>query len=87
MRGDLVRILYDASKDNLDYIFGKIVECFDQDEKQVIAHFSNGSSDTFDLWLERTARAHVSDKPSCQQSLQILTGDWGCTWPTILSRE
>ncbi|RFU33900.1 hypothetical protein B7463_g2400, partial [Scytalidium lignicola] len=49
MRGDLVRILYDATKDNVEYIFGKTVECFEQDEKQVVAHFSDGSSDTFDL--------------------------------------
>ncbi|KAI8291175.1 hypothetical protein K4K56_006757 [Colletotrichum sp. SAR 10_98] len=49
MRGDLVRILYDATKDNVEYVFGKTVESFDQDEKEVIAHFSDGSSDTFDI--------------------------------------
>lgn len=49
MRGDLVRILYDATKDNVEYIFGTSVVRFEQDEKGVVAHFSNGSSDTFDL--------------------------------------
>ncbi|KAJ5628094.1 FAD/NAD(P)-binding domain-containing protein [Penicillium lividum] len=49
MRGDLVRILYDATKDNVKYIFGKTVEHFELDEKQVVAHFSDGSSDTFDI--------------------------------------
>ncbi|KAJ5887973.1 FAD/NAD(P)-binding domain-containing protein [Penicillium taxi] len=49
MRGDLVRILYDATKDNVRYIFGKTVEHFEQDENQVITHFSDGSVDTFDL--------------------------------------
>jgi 2-polyprenyl-6-methoxyphenol hydroxylase-like FAD-dependent oxidoreductase len=49
MRGDLVRILYGATKDNVEYVFGKTVERFEQDEKQVVAHFSDGSSDTFDL--------------------------------------
>lgn len=49
MRGDLVRILYDATKDNVEYVFGKTVESFAQDDEQVIAHFSDGSSDTFDL--------------------------------------
>jgi len=49
MRGDFVRILYDATKDNVEYIFGKSVESFEQDDKKVVAHFSGGSSDTFDL--------------------------------------
>lgn len=49
MRGDLVRVLYDATKDDVEYVFGKTVEHFEQDEKHVVAHFSDGSSDTFDL--------------------------------------
>lgn len=49
MRGDLVRILYEATKDDVKYLFGKTVERFEQDEKQVVAHFSDRSSDTFDL--------------------------------------
>ncbi|KAM5355165.1 hypothetical protein ACJ41O_001811 [Fusarium nematophilum] len=49
MRGDLVRILYDATMDDVEYVFEKTVESFEQDEKQVLAHFSDGTSDTFDL--------------------------------------
>ncbi|KAI1761800.1 FAD/NAD(P)-binding domain-containing protein [Hypoxylon sp. FL1150] len=52
MRGDLVRILYDQTKDheNVEYVFGKTVESFEQDEQhRVLARFSDGSSDTFDL--------------------------------------
>lgn len=49
MRGDLVRILYEVTKDNVHYMFGKTVDSFDQDEKQVIANFSDGSSRTYDL--------------------------------------
>jgi 2-polyprenyl-6-methoxyphenol hydroxylase-like FAD-dependent oxidoreductase len=49
MRGDLVRILYDTTKEHVKYLFGITVEHFEQDEKQVIAFFSDGSSDTFDL--------------------------------------
>ena len=49
MRGDLVRLLYDQTKDNVEYIFGKTVENFEQDEKEVVAHFSDGSSDTYDV--------------------------------------
>ena len=49
MRGDLVRVLYDATKANVEYIFGITVESFEQDENQVVVHFSDGRTDTFDL--------------------------------------
>ncbi|MFE6663829.1 FAD-dependent monooxygenase [Streptomyces sp. NPDC057697] len=49
MRGDLVRILHDATKDDTAYVFGNGVDGFDQDEHQVTAHFSDGSSGRYDL--------------------------------------
>jgi 2-polyprenyl-6-methoxyphenol hydroxylase-like FAD-dependent oxidoreductase len=49
MRGDLVRILYDASKDDVTYIFGQMVERLHNGEKSVVAHFSDGTSGEFDL--------------------------------------
>lgn len=49
MRGDLVRILYDAAKDHVRYIFGTSVDRFEQDEARVTAHFSDNTSEDFDL--------------------------------------
>ncbi|QMU77160.1 oxidoreductase [Streptacidiphilus sp. PB12-B1b] len=49
MRGDLVRILHDATKQDADYVFGVSVERFEQDGRKVVAHLSDGSSDAFDL--------------------------------------
>lgn len=49
MRGDLVRILYDATKENVEYRFGMTVDSFEQDESSVNVRFSNGTSDTFDI--------------------------------------
>lgn len=49
MRGDLVRILYEATKDRVEYVFGQSVERFDQEANEVVAHFSDGSSRAFDL--------------------------------------
>ena len=49
MRGDLVRILYDITKDKVKYIFGQTVDGFSQNDQGVVATFSDGSSDTFDL--------------------------------------
>ena len=49
MRGDMVRTLYDATKDNVQYIFGKTVDHFEQDGNEVTVHFSDNTSDNFDL--------------------------------------
>ncbi|KAJ5771073.1 uncharacterized protein N7511_003124 [Penicillium nucicola] len=49
MRGDLVRIFYEATKDKVQYIFGKTVDRFTQDDEKVTAQFSDGTTDTFDL--------------------------------------
>ncbi|MCA1221012.1 FAD-dependent monooxygenase [Streptomyces sp. 8L] len=49
MRGDLVRILHDATKDDAEYVFGTRVDGFEQDGPEVVAHFSDGTSGTFDL--------------------------------------
>ncbi|OJJ68429.1 hypothetical protein ASPBRDRAFT_132949 [Aspergillus brasiliensis CBS 101740] len=49
MRGDLVRILYDATKDNVEYRFNTSVERFEQDDQKVTVYFSTGTSETFDL--------------------------------------
>ena len=49
MRGDLVQILYDATKDSADYRFSTTADSFEQDDDGVTAHFSNGKSERFDL--------------------------------------
>jgi 2-polyprenyl-6-methoxyphenol hydroxylase-like FAD-dependent oxidoreductase len=49
MRGDLVRILHDATKDDTEYLFDRSVDGFEQDEHRVVAHFSDGSTGEFDL--------------------------------------
>ncbi|KAF9760612.1 hypothetical protein IL306_004231 [Fusarium sp. DS 682] len=49
MRGDVVRLLYDSTKDDVEYVFNKTVDKFEQDEKSVLVHFSDGTSDTFDM--------------------------------------
>ncbi|ARH89794.1 FAD-dependent monooxygenase [Streptomyces sp. MOE7] len=49
MRGDLVRILNEATRHDTAYVFGRSVDGFEQDEHKVVAHFSDGSSGAFDL--------------------------------------
>ncbi|MFI0977700.1 FAD-dependent monooxygenase [Streptomyces sp. NPDC021093] len=49
MRGDLVRILHDAARDDVEYVFGKGVDGFDQDERHVTVHFSDRTSGEYDL--------------------------------------
>lgn len=50
MRGDLVRILYDVTKDKNKYVFGTAVtKLEDIDGDQVKATFSDGSDENYDL--------------------------------------
>ncbi|MEU5776701.1 FAD-dependent monooxygenase [Streptomyces venezuelae] len=49
MRGDLVRVLNDATKDGAEFVYGKSVDGFDQDSDHVTAHFSDGTSGAYDL--------------------------------------
>lgn len=49
MRGDLIRILGDATEHDAEHVFGRSVAGFEQDENGVLAHFSDGSSGMFDL--------------------------------------
>ena len=51
MRADLVHILHEATKDDAQFIFGTSVESFEQDEGRVLAHFSNGTSQEFDMLI------------------------------------
>ncbi|PKS06058.1 hypothetical protein jhhlp_007892 [Lomentospora prolificans] len=49
MRGDLCRLLYDASKDNANFIFGSGIDSFEQKDGNVQVRFTDGHTDTFDL--------------------------------------
>lgn len=63
MRGDLVRILYEATKHDVNYVFGQTVEHFEEQGDHIIAQFSDGSRQAFDLLVaadgqgSRTRRA------------------------------
>lgn len=50
LRGELARILFDVTKDDVPYIFGDMVESLEETDKEVGVHFSNGTPTTaFDL--------------------------------------
>ncbi|MET1071963.1 MAG: FAD-dependent monooxygenase [Umezawaea sp.] len=51
MRGDLVRVLHDATKDDARFVFGIGVESFEQDADRVVARFSDGTTDEFDVLI------------------------------------
>lgn len=74
MRGDLVRILHDATKDDARFVFGTTVESFEQDEKRVLARFSDGAVDEFDLLIG-------ADGQGSRIRRDILPGDVDPSWP------
>lgn len=50
MRGDLCRIFYEASRaQGVKYVFGKAPDRLTQDDDAVDVHFTDGTSDRFDL--------------------------------------
>lgn len=49
MRGDLCRLLYDASKTRAKYVFGSSVESFEDKGSCVKVKFADGETDEFDL--------------------------------------
>ncbi|MFD9883060.1 FAD-dependent monooxygenase [Streptomyces alboflavus] len=57
MRGDLVRILHEATTNDTEYVFGKSVDGFDQDADRVTAHFSDGTSGEYDLLIGADGQA------------------------------
>lgn len=83
MRGDLVNVLYDATKDNVRYIFGTAVESFEQDDEKVTVRLSNGQTDTFDILVgadgqgSRIRRAILSpDAPDPCRRLGVHVAYW-----------
>ncbi|KAI1138219.1 putative monooxygenase [Hypoxylon sp. FL0543] len=85
MRGDLVRILYDETKDveNIEYVFGKTVERFEQDENRVLAYFSDGSSDTYDILVGadgQGSRIRKAILPPDTQSIYRRLGVFMAYW-------
>ncbi|MDN3551614.1 FAD-dependent monooxygenase [Mucilaginibacter aquaedulcis] len=51
LRGDLVKILYNHTKDDVDYIFGKYITAIDQDDDHVNITFSDGKKAVYDLLI------------------------------------
>ncbi|GAB7357639.1 hypothetical protein MBLNU459_g0136t1 [Dothideomycetes sp. NU459] len=49
MRGDICRILYKLTKDQVQYLFGVHVEKLEQSEDSVTVTFSDGKKDQYDL--------------------------------------
>lgn len=83
MRGDLLWILYNATRDSVKYVFGKTVERFEQDENRVVAYFSDTSSDSFDILVGADGQgSHVrrdilsADCPDPYRELGVYVAYW-----------
>jgi len=49
LRGDLARILYDATRDDTDYVFGDSVTALSEEDSGVVVTFDRAAPRTFDL--------------------------------------
>jgi len=78
MRGDICRMIYNLTKERVNYIFGVHVESFEQDADSVSVRFSNGKEDRFHLLVgadgqgSRTRRMMLGpDAPDPFHSLNL----------------
>lgn len=51
LRGDLVNILYNNTKDSVKYVFGRYITAIDQDEDRIKVTYSDDETDDFDLLI------------------------------------
>ncbi|ELR06988.1 hypothetical protein VC83_08486 [Pseudogymnoascus destructans] len=51
MRGDLCRIMYDVTKDRVEYVFGTSIESFEETEGGVEVKFADGKTGRYDLLI------------------------------------
>lgn len=49
LRGELAGILYDVTKDDVEYIFGDMVESLEERESDIKVNFANSTPSTFEL--------------------------------------
>lgn len=69
LRGDLVNILYNSTKDSVKYVFGRYITGIDQHEDNVKVTFSNDAIEIFDLLIaadgvrSATRRLIFGDEP------------------------
>ncbi|KAL3417472.1 FAD binding domain protein [Phlyctema vagabunda] len=49
MRGDFCRLMYEATKDRVNYIFGTSVESYEEKNDSINVHFANGTTAQFEL--------------------------------------
>ncbi|QMW38839.1 hypothetical protein G4B11_002075 [Aspergillus flavus] len=80
MRGDLCRLVYDATKDRATFVFGTTIESFTQREGHVDVQFSDGSHDWFDLLVgadgqgSRTRKLILGSEPDPFHPLGVHIG-------------
>ncbi|KAJ5978481.1 Monooxygenase FAD-binding [Penicillium viridicatum] len=87
MRGDLLRILYEATKDKVEYIFGRTVDGFAENNRGIVAYFPDGSSDTFDLLVGADGQgSHIRRNilppgaPDAYHQLGVHVAHWFVPW-------
>ncbi|KAM0258915.1 hypothetical protein ACHAQJ_003571 [Trichoderma viride] len=76
-------VLYDATKDSVEYVFGKTIESFEQNGERVVLYFSDNSSDTFDLVVEadgQRSRIRGMIRPAGSLSLYREQGVYVAYW-------
>ncbi|GGN13018.1 FAD-dependent oxidoreductase [Dyadobacter beijingensis] len=92
VRGDLVEILYNLTKNDVEYLFDDQIESLEQDEQEARVHFARGHSGSYDLVIaadgirSKTRKLMFGDEPEfrylgmCTAYLTIEKAETDTDW-------
>jgi 2-polyprenyl-6-methoxyphenol hydroxylase-like FAD-dependent oxidoreductase len=72
MRGDLAKIIYEAGRDDIDYVFGDSISSLEQTEQGVDVSFRHGSPQTFDLVIGADGLHSITRQLAFGEEFQFL---------------
>jgi 2-polyprenyl-6-methoxyphenol hydroxylase-like FAD-dependent oxidoreductase len=72
MRGDLARIIYEAGRDDIEYVFGDSIATLHQNEQGVEVTFDHGSARTFDLVIGADGLHSITRRLAFGDELKFL---------------
>ena len=72
MRGELAKIIYEAGRDDIEYVFGNSISSLEQTEQGVDVRFRHGSPQTFDLVIGADGLHSITRQLAFGEEYQFL---------------
>jgi 2-polyprenyl-6-methoxyphenol hydroxylase-like FAD-dependent oxidoreductase len=72
MRGELAKIIYEAGRDDIEYVFGNSISSLEQTEQDVEVRFRHGSPQAFDLVIGADGLHSITRQLAFGEEYQFL---------------